>query len=51
MQWLEERARQLGCTALVLDSGTQRTRAHRFYFREGLAVVCLNFSKDLAPKT
>ena len=47
MQWLEERARQLGCTALVLDSGTQRTRAHRFYFREGLAVVNFNFSKDL----
>ena len=51
MQWLEQRARDLACVALVLDSGTQRTRAHRFYFREGLAVVCLNFSKDLAPKT
>ena len=47
MQWLEERGRQLSCVALVLDSGTQRTRAHRFYFREGLAVVCFNFSKDL----
>ena len=47
MQWLEQRARDLGCVAVVLDSGTQRTRAHRFYFREGLAVVNFNFSKDL----
>jgi GNAT superfamily N-acetyltransferase len=51
MQWLEQRARELACVALVLDSGTQRTRAHRFYFREGMAVVCFNFSKDLAPQT
>jgi GNAT superfamily N-acetyltransferase len=51
MQWLEQRARELACVALVLDSGTQRTRAHRFYFREGLVVVCFNFSKDLpAPR-
>jgi GNAT superfamily N-acetyltransferase len=48
MQWLEQRARERSCVALVLDSGTQRTRAHRFYFREGMAVVCFNFSKDLA---
>lgn len=47
MQWLERRARELSCVALVLDSGTQRTRAHRFYFREGLAVVSFNFQKDL----
>jgi len=47
MQWLEQRARELSCVALVLDSGTQRTRAHRFYFREGLVVVCFNFMKDL----
>jgi GNAT superfamily N-acetyltransferase len=48
MQWLEQRARELACVALVLDSGTQRARAHRFYYREGLAVVCFNFSKDLS---
>jgi hypothetical protein len=49
LQWLEQRARDLSCVALVLDSGTQRTRAHRFYFREGMAVVCFNFRKDVAP--
>jgi len=48
MQWLEQRARDLACVALVLDSGTHRTRAHSFYFREGMAVVCFNFQKDLA---
>jgi len=47
MQWLEHRARELSCLSLVLDSGTQRTRAHRFYFREGMVVVCFNFQKDL----
>jgi len=47
MQWLEQRARELSCVALVLDSGTQRTRAHRFYFREGMVVVCFNFTKEL----
>lgn len=47
MQWLEQRARNLTCVALVLDSGTQRTRAHRFYFREGMAIVCFNFNKDI----
>ena len=49
MQWLEQRARDLSCVALVLDSGTQRTRAHRFYFREGMVVVCFNFTKELPP--
>jgi len=47
MQWLEQRARELSCVALVLDSGTQRTLAHRFYFREGMVVECFNFKKDL----
>ena len=47
MQWLEQRACELSCVALVLDSGTQRTRAHRFYFREGMVVVCFNFTKEL----
>jgi GNAT superfamily N-acetyltransferase len=28
-------AQDLQCDVLALDSGTQRTDAHRFYFREG----------------
>jgi GNAT superfamily N-acetyltransferase len=44
---LERRARAAGCAALKLDSGTQRQRAHRFYFREGMAVVSFHFVKSL----
>ena len=37
----------LGCPALSLDSGIQRARAHRFYFREGLAITTFGFTKSL----
>lgn len=47
LQWLEQRARALGCSCVALDSGTQRRRAHAFYFREGLQIVSFNFRKDL----
>jgi hypothetical protein len=32
---------------LALDSGTQRTDAHRFYFREGLVIPAFCFRKTL----
>ena len=41
-------ARELGCQELVLDSGVQRGRAHKFYFREGLVIGAYNFSKPLS---
>lgn len=47
MRHLEARARALGCSNLILDSGTQRVRAHRFYFREGLVIPAFNFKKAL----
>lgn len=47
LTWLEARARKLDCRALTLDSGVQRARAHRFYFREGLSVFAFNFRRDL----
>ena len=40
-------ARGAGCTSLNLDSGTHRTDAHRFYFRERMAVTAFNFDKKL----
>jgi GNAT superfamily N-acetyltransferase len=43
--WLEEEARAQGCTGLHLDSGVQRARAHRFYFREGMAIYNFHFAK------
>lgn len=47
LQWLEQRARSSHCGSLVLDSGVERGAAHRFYFREGLSIVCFNFEKRL----
>ena len=45
---LEDRARALGCDVIALDSGTQRTGAHRFYFREGFIIPSFCFRKSLA---
>lgn len=42
-----ELARQAGCSYLALDSGTQRTLAHKMYFREGLVVTAFNFTQCL----
>ncbi|MDI3259161.1 MAG: GNAT family N-acetyltransferase [Sinobacteraceae bacterium] len=48
LAWLETRARDLACDTLALDSGTQRQRAHRFYFRAGFFVTSFHFVKKLA---
>lgn len=45
---LEEVARKLGAGGLVLDSGTQRTQAHKFYFREGFVIPAFNFKKSFS---
>ncbi|MET9438605.1 GNAT family N-acetyltransferase [Streptomyces sp. NPDC006551] len=47
LAYLEERAREAGCLELNLDSGTQRTDAHRFYLRERLDIVAFHFTKSL----
>lgn len=44
---LELLARQHSCDVLTLDSGTQRTRAHAFYFREGMHIPSFCFRKKL----
>lgn len=48
---LEERLRgiasEAGCTQVRLDSGVQRRRAHRFYFRRGYAIESFNFARSL----
>ena len=44
---LTEEARKRGCQTIDLDSGTHRTDAHRFYFRERMAVRVFGFSKAL----
>ncbi len=47
LRHLERHAGELQCDVLALDSGTQRTEAHRFYFREGLVIPAFCFRKDL----
>lgn len=48
LDWLQARALEAGCTSLHLDSGVQRTDAHRFYDRAGFERSALHFSMDLA---
>jgi GNAT superfamily N-acetyltransferase len=47
MAWMEAHAREQGCQTFSLDSGTQRTAAHKFYFRQGLAITSFHFAKKL----
>jgi GNAT superfamily N-acetyltransferase len=44
---LTQEARQRSCLTFDLDSGTQRTDAHRFYFRERMVVKVFGFTKPL----
>lgn len=48
---LEDRGLAAGCHVLELDSGHQRTDAHRFYRREGYVDRSAHFGKDLGPVT
>ena len=45
---LEKIARGLNASGLVLDSGTHRTQAHKFYFREGFVITSFNFKKSFS---
>lgn len=47
LDWLQDTARRRGASNFTLDSGTQRTDAHRFYFREGLTIPSFNFKKAI----
>jgi hypothetical protein len=47
VRYMERVGRERGCDTLALDSGTQRQRAHKFYFREGLPITAFHFSRPL----
>lgn len=49
-RWLQDEARTYGCTSLTLDSGVQRTDAHRFYFRERMSIQGYHFAAALKPE-
>jgi GNAT superfamily N-acetyltransferase len=46
LNWLEAEARRCGCSVLDLDSGTERERAHRFYFNAGYTIKTFGFKKS-----
>ena len=41
---LFEEARKFDCHALMLECGLPNSRAHRFYFREGLRITAFRFA-------
>ena len=47
MDYLQGLALAADCEATTLDSGTQRTQAHKFYFREEMVVTSFHFRKPL----
>lgn len=47
LAWVEKEARKQGCAMAVLDSYTTAHNAHRFYFREGYAILGYHFTKHL----
>jgi PhnB protein len=48
LAWLRQRAVQENCAELHLDSGIQRTDAHRFYEREGMTLSSFHFAEKFA---
>ena len=47
LSWLIERARELDCATLELDSGVQRAAAHRFYFENRMTISSFHFRLPL----
>ena len=47
IDWQKARGRDEGCSELQLFSRVTREQAHRFYFREGLAIECFEFRVKL----
>ena len=47
LDWVEALAREEGRRVVDLDSGTERERAHRFYFRQGYHIAGYHFVKRL----
>jgi GNAT superfamily N-acetyltransferase len=49
LAWLLEQAESAGCRWFELDSGVQRSGAHRFYFRHGFSIAGYRFRRALTP--
>jgi GNAT superfamily N-acetyltransferase len=47
LRWLRKEGQRLGCNDLQLISRVTREQAHRFYFREGMSIMCFHFRSEL----
>jgi GNAT superfamily N-acetyltransferase len=47
MDWLHDRARELGCKVVVLDSYVTYNRAHKFYIRQDYEILGYHFSRKV----
>ncbi len=47
LKFLQDIAKREKCGSVALDSGTQRQRAHQFYFREGFLIPSFHFGKAI----
>ena len=47
IDWLRAEAQAAGCKWFHLDSGTQRDKAHKFYFAQGFTIASYHFSEEL----
>lgn len=50
LNYLKEEAKSMAANAFTLESGTHRTEAHKFYFREGLIIPGFSFQTSLSPR-
>jgi len=50
IEWLRNQAKSAGCNFFHLDSGTQRARAHKFYFQQGFTIASYHFSEELTKR-
>ncbi|MFA6162157.1 MAG: GNAT family N-acetyltransferase [Methylobacter sp.] len=48
MAWLRNLATTVGCSAIHLDSGVQRHRAHKFYLNQNMNIASYHFVERLA---
>lgn len=47
IDWLIQYARSQDCASLQLDSGVQRSQAHRFYFGRDMTITAFHFAIQL----
>ena len=50
MEHMRSLCAKRGCDAFTLDSGVQRSQAHKFYYREGMTITSFHFTQVLSDR-